>query len=191
MPNNILSDDEKQILLLLARKAIQNRVENKSSIVINPDNYSSNLQKIRATFVTLTIDGRLRGCIGTLDAYQSLVEDVYEHAIAAAFDDYRFPAINKNELNKLKIEISVLSEPALLEYDDPIEITNKLRIGIDGVVITDGIRRATFLPQVWEKIPDVEDFMSQLCYKMGVPSEYWKENQLKIYTYQVEEFSEY
>ena len=190
MDNHILSIEEKQTLLKLARVAIKRKANNLSSLKIELADYPANLQKIHATFVTITKKGLLRGCIGTLEAYQSLVEDVYEHAVAAAFEDFRFPPVQLKEVNQLKIEVSVLSEPEVLDFNDPIEIVDKIRVGIDGVVINDGVRRATFLPQVWEKVPDPEDFLSQLCYKMGAAPDCWRSNNLRISVYQVDEFSD-
>lgn len=188
--NDDLSVEEKQILLNMARKAIELKVSGQDPIKINLEAYPETLREDHATFVTLTKNGMLRGCIGTLEAYQPLIQDVYEHAIDAAFEDFRFPPVKAKEVSQIKIEISVLSTPVPLEFDEPKEILGKLRVGIDGVVISNGIRRSTFLPQVWEKVPDPEAFMSQLCYKMGVPYDYWRNNILKVSTYQVEEFSE-
>jgi AmmeMemoRadiSam system protein A len=140
--------------------------------------------------VTLTRDGQLRGCIGTLEPYQALVSDVQEHAIDAATQDYRFPAVKPEELGKIKIEISRLTKPQPLQYDRSKELLTKLRPGIDGVVLMDGLRRATFLPQVWEKLSDPTEFLSHLCLKMGLPADTWRIKKMEILIYQVEEFHE-
>lgn len=185
-----LSQEEKQILLGLAREAIQHAVNRRSLPPLNLDNLPPRLQGLGAAFVTLTKEGELRGCIGTLEAYQPLAEDVREHAAAAALEDFRFPPVRPAEVEQLEIEISRLTEPQPLEYDSPLDLVHKLRPGIDGVVLKDGFRRATFLPQVWEKLPDPVLFLDQLCLKMGSQKSAWRTRKLEVLTYQVEEFHE-
>ena len=140
--------------------------------------------------MTLTIDGDLRGCIGTLEPSQSLADDVREHAVAAALQDYRFPNVTPEELSQIEIEVSRLTIPVPFAYSTPDDLLKKLRPGIDGVLLRDGPRRATFLPQVWEKIPDPAEFLDSLCYKMGVSPDLWRSKHLDISIYQVEEFHE-
>jgi AmmeMemoRadiSam system protein A len=140
--------------------------------------------------VTLSIRGQLRGCIGALQPYQSLAEDVREHAIAAALEDPRFPPVESKELNEINIEVSRLTEPRALDYSTADDLIQKLRPHVDGVILSDGIRRATFLPQVWEKIPDPADFLDNLCYKMGANPDSWRRKHLDVMIYQVEEFHE-
>jgi hypothetical protein len=143
-----------------------------------------------ASFVTLTHHGNLRGCVGALEPYQPLAEDVREHAIAAALQDYRFPPVQPAELPDIKIEISRLTLPQDLEYASPVDLPSRLRPGVDGVTLMDGRRRATFLPQVWEKLPDAPTFLNHLCYKMGASEDLWRRKMLRVQTYQVEEFHE-
>ena len=190
MIDNPLTINEKQILLKVARESIVSIVTNAVPLKVNAADYSPALQEEGASFVTLTKKGALRGCIGALEPYQSLVQDVCEHAASAAVEDFRFEPVRQEELDSLMIEISRLTVPKLLRYDDPAMIPNLLRPSVDGVVLRDGIRRATFLPQVWEKIPDPEDFLVHLCWKMGVPENYWRTKRLEVLVYQVEEFSE-
>ena len=190
MPERQLTDNDRNFLLKLARESIENYTNNKLITKIDRSALSKILQEEGACFVTLTYKGSLRGCIGALEPYQSLAEDVREHAIAAAFEDYRFPPVRASELGDIQIEISYLTRPIILEYDHPIDLLDLLKPNIDGVVIRDGMRRATFLPQVWEKISDPEDFLSQLCLKMGSSSDLWKRKKLEVLTYQVEEFHE-
>lgn len=185
-----LSDDEKRILLQLARLCIERAVKNQPLPEVLLENYSENLRADGASFVTLTKHGNLRGCIGVLEAYQPLVQDVCEHAVAAALEDYRFPPVQPAEVDQLCIEISRLTPPQPLTYTQPEELLAVLRPGVDGVVLRDGIRRATFLPQVWEKVPDKADFLSQLCLKMGAAPDTWRRKVLQVSVYQVEEFSE-
>lgn len=148
------------------------------------------LQEVAASFVTLTIHGQLRGCIGTLEARQPLAEDVREHAVAAGQDDYRFPPVSPGELADIEIEISRLTHPQPLPYTSAEDLIQKIHPGVDGVVLLDRFRRATFLPQVWQQLPEPERFLDHLCQKMGVPRDYWRCNPLSVEIYQVEEFHE-
>jgi AmmeMemoRadiSam system protein A len=143
-----------------------------------------------SSFVTLTARGQLRGCIGSLEAYQSLAEDVREHAVAAALQDPRFPPLGPAELNGIRIEVSRLTRPTPLEYKDAEDLLAKLCPHVDGVILRDGFHRATFLPQVWEKIPNRAAFLDNLCFKMGAKPGLWRSKHLEVLTYQVEEFHE-
>lgn len=185
-----LTDTEKQTLLRIAREAIENAVKGKSASPIDSTSLTQALREQGSSFVTLTIQGELRGCIGALEAYQPLVEDVREHAIAAALNDPRFPPLTQLELSRILIEVSRLTSPQELEYSDADDLLKKIRPHVDGVILKHGHRRATFLPQVWEKIPDPVEFLEQLCYKMGISPNFWREAKLKVLTYQVEEFHE-
>jgi AmmeMemoRadiSam system protein A len=141
--------------------------------------------------VTLTLDGQLRGCIGSLEPYQPLAEDVREHAIAAALRDPRFPPVTENELSGIRIEISRLTRPVPLAYQDANDLLSRLHPHVHGVIVRNGPdRRATFLPQVWEKIPNPADFLDNLCYKMGAEPGLWRTKHLDVLTYRVEEFHE-
>jgi AmmeMemoRadiSam system protein A len=185
-----LTLDEKQTLLKLARQALELGVRGEKPPPLDRDALSPRLRADGASFVTLTVDSDLRGCIGTLEAYQPLAEDVREHAVAAALDDYRFPPVQVAELNGIQIEVSRLTAPVPLEYARPADLVAKLRPHVDGVILRDGSRRATFLPQVWEKIPNAEDFLDNLCHKMGAAPDLWRRKHLDVLTYQVEEFHE-
>jgi AmmeMemoRadiSam system protein A len=185
-----LTQEEKQKLLTLARQALEQAVRGHPLPALDDSNLTPTLRADGASFVTLTVHGNLRGCIGALEPYQPLAQDVREHAIAAALDDYRFPPVQENELAKIDIEVSRLTQPMPLEYSNADDLLAKLRPGVDGVILRDGIRRATFLPQVWEKVADKEEFLSHLCLKMGAPSDLWKRKHLDVLVYQVEEFHE-
>jgi AmmeMemoRadiSam system protein A len=185
-----LTDDEKRALLGLAREALERGVCGKKLTPLVLQTLSPRLQAIGASFVTLTIHGDLRGCIGALEPKQPLAEDVREHAVAAALQDYRFPVVCPEELSQIKLEISCLTLPAMLEYSSPEDLLAKLCPGTDGVILQDGLRRATFLPQVWEKLPEPEVFLDQLCYKMGAAPDLWRKKHLDVLVYQVEEFHE-
>ena len=190
MAEDKLTTEEKQTLLHLARQALEMGVRGQRLPPLDLGSMSQRLREQGAAFVTLTIHGNLRGCIGALEPYQPLADDVREHAIAAALQDYRFPKVTPEELSQIEIEVSRLTVPVPLMYSSPEDLLTKLRPGIDGVLLRDGVRRATFLPQVWEKIPDPAEFLDNLCYKMGASPELWRKKHLDVAIYQVEEFHE-
>jgi AmmeMemoRadiSam system protein A len=185
-----LALEEKQYLLKLARNAITCAVNHQTPPGVDLSLLSEGLRSNGAAFVTLTRETHLRGCIGTLEAYQPLALDVREHAIAAAMEDYRFPPVSPEELAFISIEISRLTQPEPMSYTDSDVLLQTLRPGIDGVILSDGYRRATFLPQVWEQLPNPEDFLGHLCHKMGVNPDTWLKKHLEVSIYQVEEFHE-
>lgn len=187
---NTLSEEDRQTLLRFARETIEYAVRGKALPPIDIHTVSPALQEFGASFVTLTIHDDLRGCIGALEAYQPLIEDVREHAVAAAMQDPRFPPVSENELSRIKIEISRLTAPQDLEYSDADDLLKKLQPHVHGVILRHAFRKATFLPQVWEKIPNASDFLDQLCYKMGARPNLWRESNMKVQVYQVEEFHE-
>lgn len=185
-----LTDGEKQVLLRLAREAMEHAVRGKKLPPLDQTSLPRHLQEHGASFVTLTIDGELRGCIGALEAYQPLVEDVREHAVAAALEDPRFHPVQETELNRIRLEISRLTVPVPLKYASSEELRAKLRPHVDGVILKDDYRRATFLPQVWKQIPNAADFLDHLCAKMGAKRNLWQIKKLQVFVYQVEEFHE-
>jgi uncharacterized protein len=185
-----LNATEQDILLSIARQALENSVHGEPLPQIELDDLPHALQEPGASFVTLTIAGNLRGCIGTLDPYQPLAMDVQEHAVAAALQDYRFPNVKPAELPHINIEVSALTPRAKLAYKSPPDLVSILKPHIDGVILQDGLCKATFLPQVWDKLPDPEEFLSHLCMKMGRPGDLWRKKKLEVYVYQVQEFQE-
>ena len=189
MPDQ-LTDAERSALLKIARQALEAAVHGQPFPELDLKDLPASFLEPGVVFVTLTRRGELRGCIGALEAYQPLVEDVREHAAAAALQDYRFPPVNVEELPEIEIEISRLTKPTPLAYADAADLLQKLRPGVDGVILRDGWRRATFLPQVWEKIDAPEEFLSHLCYKMGASPNLWQHKKLEVSIYQVEEFHE-
>ena len=185
-----LTDGEKQTLLRLAREAMEHGVRGKKLPPLDINSITPRLREHGASFVTLTIHGELRGCIGVLEAWQPLVDDVREHAVAAALEDPRFRPVDETELDRIRIEVSRLTVPRPLEYSSSADLLKKLRPHVDGVILKNDYRRATFLPQVWDQIPDPEDFLDHLCAKMGARPNLWLNTKLQVYIYQVEEFHE-
>jgi AmmeMemoRadiSam system protein A len=185
-----LSPQEREYLLNLARESINRVAQDKDPPTVDMDAVPQGLRQAGASFVTLNKKGRLRGCVGSLEARRPLVLDVQQNSMGAAFRDPRFPPVQPEEVDGLDIEISVLSSPERLDYDGPEELFDELRPGVDGVVIERGWHRATFLPQVWEKLPDKGQFLQRLCLKAGLPADAYRSGDLAVYTYQVEKFKE-
>ncbi|MDP3743105.1 MAG: AmmeMemoRadiSam system protein A [Methylotenera sp.] len=142
-----------------------------------------------ASFVTLTQNQQLRGCIGTLEAHRPLLIDVKANAEAAAFSDPRFSPITEAELTHTKIEISLLSAMQAMAFSDEHDALAQLQPGIDGVVFEFGRYRSTFLPQVWEQLPDADIFMAHLKHKAGLQSGFW-DDEVKLYRYTVSKWKE-
>lgn len=156
-------------LLTLARHAIASRLGSPSAAADDlPE-----LHAPGAAFVTLTQHGQLRGCIGSLEAWRPLAQDVRENALAAAFRDPRFSPLSASELPITQVEVSLLTPPTPLSFANETEALEQLRPGIDGVIFSAGGRRSTFLPQVWEQLPTPAQFMAHLKQKAGLPATYW------------------
>jgi len=178
---------EKKKLLQIARYAIEFPIKNGSRYKPDIDSLSENLKKNAATFVTLLDKGELRGCIGTLLARQSLAVDVANNAYNAAFEDSRFSRVTSAELANLQIQISILSVPVKIECKTEDELLKKMEKS--GLILKEGRKQATFLPDVWEKLPQQKDFLNQLKLKAGLSENYWSK-QLEFYMYTVEKISE-
>lgn len=189
-----LTPDQGRTLLALARQTLSERFKRGAAISrkaeLEKRLQNDALQARCGTFVTLKIGKQLRGCIGTLVSDESLVEGVRSNAINAAFNDPRFRPLSLQELDRISIEVSVLTEPQPLVYSDPEELIAKLRPRIDGVTIRKGMACATFLPQVWEQLPDPEAFLTQLCLKACMPADTWRKGDLEVETYQAQYFEE-
>ncbi len=189
----MIDDKLKQIMLNIARIAIKEEFlghkELTDEVKQRLIQMYPQLAKPGAVFVTINERSSLRGCIGSLVAHRPLIDDLIANAKAAAFGDPRFPPLSPEEFDKITIEISVLGEPKPLEYKDIEDLRQKIRPGIDGVVLQLDGRQATFLPQVWEELPDFDSFFAHLCVKAGLPPN-CLEYHPKILVYQVEKFSE-
>jgi len=142
-----------------------------------------------ATFVTLTQAGNLRGCIGSLQAFRPLHDDVKANAIAAAFSDPRFKPLSATEYNEICIEVSLLSALSAMTVSDEDDAMAQLRPGVDGIVLQCGDKRGTFLPQVWESLPEPRRFLQELKRKAGLPADFWSV-EIRLYRYHVDKWSE-
>ena len=171
-----LNTEEKTILLETAKKSITYGLQQHCALPVEAADFSKLLQTTGATFVTLNINGQLRGCIGTLEAHQPLITDVSEHAFAAAFEDPRFPAVSKHEIEQLEISISILTPSTPISFTSEKDLLNQLRPGVDGLIFQAGFYKATFLPAVWEQLKKPEDFLNHLKIKAGLNAKDWPEN---------------
>ncbi len=187
-----ISEEKGKILVELARKSIAERLgaESQGREGLQEKLSDEFFDSRRGTFVTLTKNGQLRGCIGSLVPDNPIREGVKENAVNAAFHDPRFPELSRKELDQIRIEVSLLSEPRPLDYKDADDLLQKIRPHTDGVILKKGMHSATFLPQVWEQLPEKEMFLSQLCMKAGLSADAWKKGDLEILTYQVQYFEE-
>lgn len=173
------------LLLKLARCCI----EEEFGVMCDKTLFSSKeLDRLGASFVTLTKDGNLRGCIGSLVATRALREDICKNAKLAAFSDPRFPPLLREELDSISIEVSLLSEPLEVLFESKSDLKSKIVPHKHGVIIKKGVYQATFLPQVWEQLPEFETFFAHLCAKAGMRGD-CIDGELKVFTYEVEIFS--
>lgn len=187
----MLDSADRASLLSIARAAIADTTHDRPAATLDVLTLSAPLREPRATFVTLhTVAGQLRGCIGGLEASMPLALDAQQHAIHAAVNDPRFPPVAANELPLLLVEISVLTPPERIATPSPDAILAALRPHTDGVLLKSGYRRATFLPQVWQKVAEPLTFMDLLSEKMGLAPEAWRLPSVEVYRYQVESFAE-
>lgn len=188
------TEKQGQLLVKLARDTILKELAGKSSdteagtsaLAFQDERFQAHC----GTFVTLKMQGQLRGCIGNLTPKESVLEGVKRNAVNAAFHDPRFSSLTAAELDRTAIEVSILTEPVPLEYQDSQDLIQKLRVNVDGVIIRKGHASATFLPQVWEQLPRPETFLKHLCMKAGLPADAWKNSELEVLTYQVQYFEE-
>lgn len=191
-----LNPQERQTLLDVARRSIEHAVHHGRPLPIRPEDYPPPLRQPWASFVTLHSHGQLRGCIGSLEARRPLVEDVAHNACSAALHDPRFEPVRPSELPDLDIHISILSRPEKIEFTSQEDLLRQLRPGIDGLILelesspadpfSFARRRATFLPAVWQTLPDPRTFLEHLKLKAGLPADYWSPA-LRAWRYVVEE----
>lgn len=181
----LIDKNDSRKLLELARESIRQGLESGRPLRVNSSDFSRAVSGLGASFVTLTLNGKLRGCIGHLEARQPLVQDVAENAYLAAFRDPRFPSLSREEFVRIRLSISILNPPEAVEFDSEQELLNKLRAGIDGLILKEGHQQGTFLPSVWESLPDPAEFLHHLKQKAGLPADYWSDSiQISRYTTQ-------
>jgi len=188
-----LNEKEKKFLLALARKAITEHLKSNRKIDVKPgDVPGKRLTEDGACFVTLRIGKakELRGCIGTLEAHRPLVMDVIDNALSSAFGDPRFGEVRPEEMKEITISISVLTKPEPFPVSGPDDLLKKLIPNKHGLILKQGWARATFLPAVWEELPDKKEFLSHLSMKAGLSPDGWKDPKTEFEVYEAEEFSE-
>lgn len=174
-----------KIILQIAKEAINHKLT--GAPIISKDEISKQYPKIleeQATFVTLNLDGRLRGCIGSLVAHRPLYDDLVHNAQSAAFGDPRFPPVSLEEFQYLDIEVSLLTPAVLLPYEDIADLRSKVIPNKHGIILKHGGYQATFLPQVWDQLPSFELFFEHLCNKAGLSGNCLEQHP-QIYTYEV------
>jgi AmmeMemoRadiSam system protein A len=188
------TEEQGQILIRLARHVIAKKlglaVDREQTAQLAAALQDHAFDKHLGIFVTLHINGRLRGCIGSLTGFRAVREGVMYNAENAAFEDHRFQPLTKEEFDKIDIEVSILSEPEPLLYHGASDLVKRLRPRVDGVILKKDYASATFLPQVWEQLPHPEDFLGQLCIKAGLHPEAWRTGEILVETYQVQYFKE-
>lgn len=182
------STDEIAYLLAQARQALV--LAGGGTLYTPQPTLSARLLEDRACFITLTVKGRLRGCIGTILARMPLYQEVVYSTYQSALHDYRFSPVTAAEIPTIRIEISILTPPRPLDYHDTNELVNLLHPEIDGVILRYGNHTGTFLPQVWERIPDTSEFLAALCHKMGLSRDFWQHNPMGVEIYQARKYFE-
>ncbi|MFH1848972.1 MAG: AmmeMemoRadiSam system protein B [archaeon] len=184
-----ISIADQEFLLGLSRATLESYVRDRKVPAVNADTVSADARKKLGCFVTLNKDGQLRGCIGHIIGQKSLYECVAENTVNAAVNDKRFMPVTAEELDGIEIEISVLTVPQQAAYKSAAELLNLLTHD-DGVIIRSGTHQSTYLPQVWEQLPDKETFLANLCLKAGLDSQCWADAQTQVYTYNAQVFHE-
>jgi len=177
-----LTEADKETLLDVAKRSIRHGLEKHCALPIDSNAYNELLNEMGASFITLNLNHQLRGCIGTLDAFQPLVKDVADHAFAAAFKDPRFTPVISDEVDRLDIHISVLTKSLTIDFTDENDLLRQLQEGVDGLILQDGPHKATFLPSVWEQLPEPKDFLNHLKTKAGLEKNYWS-NSISVSRY--------
>ena len=182
--------NELSLLLPVARKSIESYFETKQDWLPELSEYPDALREIRASFVTLNLYGELRGCIGSLTARYPLVNDVAIHAVAAAFSDPRFPPLTREEFPNIELHVSALTPPVDFPVKDRDDLLERLRPGTDGLVLQVSGYQATFLPSVWEQLPEPVEFVGRLFRKAGLPYDFWSPDVI-VQRYEVEDIADH
>lgn len=177
------------MLIDTARTSIEHGLAHGRAPALDPSRFNDALNEPRASFVTLKIQGRLRGCIGRLKTDSPLIVGVSRNAYAAAFDDPRFDQINPLDWSKTRLEISVLSPPVPMTFESEEDLLQQLRPNVDGLVLESGRYRGTFLPAVWQTLPEPADFLNQLKVKAGLSPNAWPDD-VRVMRYTSESIEE-
>jgi len=185
-----LNSKEKEILLKLSRQTLEEYFVAGKKLEVDEKKMPKNLREKRATFVTLFKNGVLRGCIGQILPKFPLYKDVINNSLSAAFSDPRFPQLKYDELKNLKIEISILTVPKRIIYDDVKDLLKKIKPTKYGIILQSGFSQATFLPDVWKQLPKVEDFLTNLSLKAGLTPNAWQNPDCEFFYYRTESFQE-
>lgn len=188
-PSAVRPPEERRALLGVAHESIAHGIRHGRALCVDPAAYPEPLRVARATFVTLRREGRLRGCVGRLEARRALVADVAESAWGAAFRDPRFERVSAEELEELAISISVLGTLAPLRAASAAELAEQLQPGVHGLVLREGAQRGTLLPAVWEHLPDPRDFVREVMRKADLPEGHWSAT-LEAFRYEVESIAD-
>jgi len=182
-----LTQEDKALLRAIALDSIKHGLERNRPLRLDQDSLPQALREPGATFVTLQLHGRLRGCVGSFEGTLGLADDVAQNAYSAAFMDFRFPPVSAEELPDLALHVSLLTPLEPLEVESRADLLERLRPGVDGLLVADPPHRATFLPQVWESLSDPEDFLGELFLKAGLARDHWSDT-VSFQRYEVEEF---
>lgn len=188
--NKPLGPTQRAALLTIARRSIEHGLQFGRPLVVIPSELHRDLKAIRASFVTLQLHHQLRGCIGHLEAVQPLGVDVAENAFAAAFRDPRFAPLSAAEFDDVDIHLSILTIPEAMTFSDEADLVRQIVPGEDGLILQDGPNRGTFLPSVWESLPDKESFLMHLKQKAGLAANHWSDR-VEVYRYHTESFGEH
>jgi AmmeMemoRadiSam system protein A len=183
----LFTDSQQKQLLSTARESIQQGIERGQPLTVEPEP-GTVFATPGACFVTLKTDNQLRGCIGSLEAYRPLIVDVAENAYAAAFQDPRFAPLTRPELDRLNLSLSILSPAESMAFDSQEDLVGQLRPGVDGLILQAGAQRGTFLPSVWESLPQASTFLNHLKLKAGLAEDYWSDS-VQVWRYTTDSFS--
>ncbi len=178
-----LFQNERDSLIKIAKLSIEYGQKNREPVLVDLEQFPDSLRQPAASFVTLHLERKLRGCIGRIDPSKPMVQDIADHAYAAAYNDPRFPPVSEHEIPLLEIEISILSATYPMTFTSEQDLLRQLRPDIDGLILRAGSRQSTFLPSVWATLPNAGNFFTQLKVKAGLREDYW-ENDIQVWRYQ-------
>ena len=183
----MISEASRNTIKLIAKESIQKGFTTQHALKTNNSDFPPDLQEIKSSFVTLNINNQLRGCIGHLQASQTLIQDIADNAFSAAFRDPRFPPLSANEFPDLQYHFSILNPPENFPVSSEHDLLSRIQPGVDGIVFHYQHHQSTFLPSVWSSLKTPEEFMHHLKLKAGLKGDFWHPD-VRIERYTVEEF---